>query len=68
MSDCQRCGGVKRVAGNRMTDYEPPLRLLEAFKCGEVTIGGLAEAGWLPAGRLANGSLVLIRGGKAGDE
>ena len=32
--------------------YSPQPRLLEAFARGEVTLGGLAEAGWFTVGWL----------------
>jgi hypothetical protein len=31
----------------------PPQRLIDAFLRGEVTVGGLAEAGWFVVGRIA---------------
>ena len=51
----------------KMSNYMPSPRLLEAFARGEATVGGMAEAGWLPVGRIAPGeSIVFVR--KADDD
>lgn len=43
--------------------YGPSPRLLEAFRRGEVTVGGMAEAGWQYLGKIADGGLTMGAGG-----
>ena len=42
-------------------DLQVPRRLIEAFARGEVTRGGLAEAGWFEVGTLADDSPLMLR-------
>lgn len=42
-------------------DNMPSQRLLDAFRRGEVTEGGLAEAGWFEVGTSGNGDRIFRR-------
>lgn len=48
---------VVYTAGADEISDRPPLRLMKAIAAGEVTLGGLAEAGWRDVGTIAEDGL-----------